>query len=298
METGGRSGAGARAGGSGEQARSRDGAGDPLEELLAGLALDDGPGPARPLSDIEAAALVRRAVLRHAEAPVEDAPADAPADAPTTSEASAPAPRRWPWLPIGVGALTLALLGVLAPRHPPERSAPPLAEPAAPAPPSSVKLAEPTPVVVSSSNHPLPEGAAREPALLRPAPRGQAVQDLLRLANERRGALRFREADGLYQQVLRGAPRSDAAQVARLASAALRLEHLHDARGAVRLYQESLRARPRGSLALEAWRGLAEAHRALGDKSAEQAALRGLLAAQPDPESRAYAEGRLGALNR
>lgn len=282
-----------------------------VDGLLAGLTLDDGPGPARPLSEFAAAALVRGAFLAHA----------APGAVPDATEPGAPGPRggdetrasplgqtgeglpvarpggeaaawRRPlWqLAAGVLVLVLALGGALAAIFWPRPKEHQRLPDGAPRPAPAAAAPAPAPIVAAQPEAPVP--ASVEP----PRPRPSSPEDLLRLANGRRRVMRFREADALYQQVLRSGPRSDAAYVARLASAALRLEHLRDARGALRLYDEALRLRPHGSLALEARRGVVECYRALGDRAAERRALRDLLEAQPDPDLRAWAEARLRTL--
>lgn len=262
---------------------------DPADALLARLRLDDDLGPAVPIEADAAAGIVQGALA---------------AVLPT------PAPRG------GVGrgallggALALVLLGGgLAlrpwrsqPETRPETKAATVAAPVtavaaqAPAPvpaPVAAPITAPAPAPAPAAVAPAPATASRP----RRASETAAARDLLRLANQHRGARRFREADAVYQEVLRRAPGGDAAYVATVASAELRLEHLRDARAAVALYRQALRQRPAGSLALEAHRGLAEGLRALGDRDGERAALRALLDAGPDPDTRAAAQARLRAL--
>ncbi|MCA9675148.1 MAG: hypothetical protein KC464_08950, partial [Myxococcales bacterium] len=95
------------------------------------------------------------------------------------------------------------------------------------------------------------------------------VDDLLARANQARGARKWRDADALYARVVAEHGDSASAQVALVASAALHLEHLGDARGAARRYRDALGRRARGGVAEEARYGLAEAYRALGDATAE-----------------------------
>lgn len=130
-----------------------------------------------------------------------------------------------------------------------------------------------------------------------PAPRQGAPEDLLQQANERRRERRWLEADALYQRVLRAHPGGAAAYFAGVASAALHLEQLGDARGALRLYQGALRTRPGGTLDDEARRGVAEACRALGDGPCERRALGDLLRLHPDSPLRRGAEARLRELD-
>src|SRR5581483_180821 len=105
-----------------------------------------------------------------------------------------------------------------------------------------------------------------------------------------------READALYQRVLRAPEGGAAAYVAQVASASLHLEHLGDPRGALRLYRSALRAQPAGPLAEEVRSGIAEACRATGDRPAEAQALRDLLTHHPGSLLRGRAEERLRAL--
>lgn len=106
-------------------------------------------------------------------------------------------------------------------------------------------------------------------------------KDMLARANEFRRARHWKQADKLYQAVVNRFPRSDAAIVAQIASAALHLQHLHDPDGALKYYRQALAARPTGPLAEEARWGIAETQRALGDTRAEAAALGDFLAHHP-----------------
>jgi hypothetical protein len=123
-----------------------------------------------------------------------------------------------------------------------------------------------------------------------------APPDLLRAASRLRAQRRWRDAEGVYAQVAATVPGSEPAYAATLAAASLRLEHLGDARGALRLFEAALRRRPDGGLAEEARFGVAEAYRALGDGVAEARALRAFLAAHPDAAMRPRAVARLREL--
>jgi hypothetical protein len=123
------------------------------------------------------------------------------------------------------------------------------------------------------------------------------LEDLLALANERRRAREWDEADQLYRAVIRRFPSSDAAVVAAVASATLHLEHLGDAAGALREYRQALAARPAGPLAEEARWGIAEAERVLGDAAAESEALRTFLANHPGSAFAPVARSRQAELS-
>jgi hypothetical protein len=125
------------------------------------------------------------------------------------------------------------------------------------------------------------------------APADATPEDLLRLANDRRRAKRWSDADAIYRRVMRDHGSSGSAYVAMVASASLHLDHLDDAAGARKLFRQALRRQPSGSLVEEARFGLAEAERALGDESAERAALQVFVAAHPDSPLAERARARL-----
>ncbi|QDF04413.1 tetratricopeptide repeat protein [Myxococcus xanthus] len=128
------------------------------------------------------------------------------------------------------------------------------------------------------------EGAS-EPARPRAPPatvKSAAPEDLLLKANGLRSDGRWKEAEALYLRVIRAEPSSLASYVARVASGSLRLEHLGDARGALRQFKAALRIQPRGVLDQEAQHGIAEAHRVLGNRVAERSALESFLSTHPD----------------
>ncbi|MFP2924666.1 tetratricopeptide repeat protein [Pyxidicoccus sp. 3LG] len=125
-----------------------------------------------------------------------------------------------------------------------------------------------------------------------------APEDLLRKANALRAGGRWKEAEALYLRIIRAEPSSLASYVARVASGSLRLEHLGDARGALRHFQEALRLQPQGVLGQEARHGIAEAHRALGDSPAEARALEAFLSSHPDSPLATTARARLRELSR
>lgn len=153
-----------------------------------------------------------------------------------------------------------------------------------PAPPRPVQ----GPVAAPAPPPPTPEAEIEMPPLDRPAPRGKAPppakgeraaaataepapspEDLLAEANAARRRRAWKEAALLYDRV--------DADVARVASATIRLEHLGDPEGALARFRRAVG----GDLAEEARYGIAEAHRALGDAAAEAAALDAFLRAHP-----------------
>lgn len=168
------------------------------------------------------------------------------------------------------------------------RSAPAPAPPAVPpgaaeAPAQSVK-AEPVveePQAVAQTSRP---------------PAKVAPEDLLQTANSLRGERKWPEAERTYARVLREFPGSSQAYAATLASAGLRLDHLGDPAGALRLYRAALRSRGTGALAEEARWGIVEANQSLGDRAAEVEALQTFLARHPQSFHRSSAEARLTEL--
>ncbi|QRK10496.1 hypothetical protein JQX13_10605 [Archangium violaceum] len=263
--------------------RSTDEHEEPFE--LLGL-LDESSGPARRISRQRSAELVQGALATFETQP-------------------APKRRRWNarkgmW----VTGACLALAGSAAAGIWQWRSSPP-SEPAprmalAPEEPAPARM-EPTPTPVE------PAPALVEPAAVvrpsPPAPRARArvaaaePEDVLRQANERRAQGRWREAETLYLRVIQSSPGTTSAYVAHVASGVLRLEHLGDARGALRQFQQARRMQPGGSLSEEASQGVAAAWRALGDEAREARALEEFLAAHPDSLFAEQARRRLKELS-
>jgi tetratricopeptide (TPR) repeat protein len=124
----------------------------------------------------------------------------------------------------------------------------------------------------------------------------QSAADLLGEANAKRAEKKWRESDALYEKVVQRAPKSLAAQTALVASAALRLEHLGDPKGAAQRFRRALAIAPSGALAEDARWGLAEAARASHDDKAEAAALDAFLAHHPDSPLAARAKARRAEL--
>jgi tetratricopeptide (TPR) repeat protein len=124
------------------------------------------------------------------------------------------------------------------------------------------------------------------------SPKASAA-DSLKAANELRRQGRWAEAENAYSEIARGYPGSSQGSVAALAAASLRLEHLNDARGALALYQASLRT---AGLSAEAELGIANCYRALGERDKEIAALKRLVSAYPKALFRKRVQSRLKAL--
>src|SRR5262249_5045006 len=138
-------------------------------------------------------------------------------------------------------------------------------------------------------------GPTLESARTRTPTRSQSV-DLLQRANELRAQRNWRKAEHAYVLVVTEHPSSTESYAALVAAAALRLEHLHDAGGALLFYRAALRRRPTGALAEEASYGIAECQRALGNPKAETEALRHFLKAYPNSLLRSKAQSRAHAL--
>jgi hypothetical protein len=274
---------------------------EPDRDLAARFVLDDAAGPARPLDDARAAALIAAALAGAGFAPAAATAVRASAGA-QTATASASGGAKLALIGGGLAAgLAAIAIGWWATRPaPPAPIAPiapiaviapaPIAIDAAPPPAPAVvlapapavdPLAEPRPDEITM---PPVRTPAHAPTRVAPAPTAPiappavAPEDLLAEANRARTAHAWRDADGLYARVVTDAPGTLAATAALVASASLHLEHLGDARGAARRYQAALAGAPRGALAEDARWGLAEAARALGDARAEAAALDDFLA--------------------
>jgi len=101
----------------------------------------------------------------------------------------------------------------------------------------------------------------------------RAPEDWLVEGNRLRAERRWAKADDAYTRAAQHAPNTQTAYVARVASGAVRLEHLGDARGALARYRAAQQQLPRGALAEEIQWGIVEAEHALGDRSGERAAL-------------------------
>lgn len=135
--------------------------------------------------------------------------------------------------------------------------------------------------------------AAEEPT---PTPRKaapRAPEDWLVEGNRLRAEQRWTKADEAYTRAAQNAPHSQTAYVARVAVAAVRLEHLHDARGALSSYRTALQQTPQGALTEEIHWGIAEAYRALGERAAERKALAVFVREHPSSPLLSQAKARL-----
>jgi len=258
---------------------------------LATLFSADGDGPAQPIDADAAAALVTRALS--------GAQAAATPSARVLPMRRKYAKRGFVLLAAAVvfvgsaAAMYSALQGRPAPSQGAERtkahrvSAPPAAND------DHAQLDAPAPTAEPSSAPAATGAADAEPTHAG----GRPPQDLLPRANRLRGEGDYAGAERTYLRVVSQAPGSPAAYSARVAAASLRLERLGDARGALALYGQALRAVPDGPLGPEIREGIAAAYRKLGNRSAERGALQALLAADPSPASADKARARLKELS-
>jgi len=296
--------------------------------------LDDGPGPARPVDDALAAALIAGALGGAGFPPPAGPRAGGPdAGGPGAGHAAAAAATKGVAIGklalIAGGAVAVALgtwvalrapgdsralvrapapaivaPGVPAPSEPPPAE-PPVAEPPPSPPPAEPTVAEP-PVEISVP--PVSEPPPRRPKPGKPgaghahAPRPAAPtiaiapEDLLASANAARASHHWRTADALYARVVAGPHADLAVQAALVASASIHLEHLGDPAGAIRRFRAALAAGPGDALAEDARWGLAESTRATGDRAAEAAALDDFLAHHAGSPRAARARARRGEL--
>jgi tetratricopeptide (TPR) repeat protein len=183
------------------------------------------------------------------------------------------------------------------------RSHVPAAQPAQEQPMPAVAAqpqANDAPAVAAQPAEPSEPARAAQPEPARSSARGEdsagGVQDLLRRANRLRGEGQYRNAERTYLRVVAQSPSGAPAYSARVAAAALRIERLNDARGALQLYTDALRADPNGPLTPEIHEGMAQAYRKLAQPAREQAALQALLAQQPDGPAAERARARLREL--
>lgn len=175
----------------------------------------------------------------------------------------------------GVGSASAAVMWYLE-----TRSEPTLEQAPSPAPKPRRSVRRDKPRQETQATPPTP--ALLPEMVVEATPRERrAPEDWLEEGNRMRAERRWARADEAYSRALESAPRSQTAYVARVASAAVRLEHLNDARGALSLYRAALRQSPDGALREEILLGIADAERALGDRSAERRALERLLDEYP-----------------
>jgi tetratricopeptide (TPR) repeat protein len=264
------------------------------EDDLRWPALDDREGPALPLEEARARAMIHAAL--------------APEAAPVPLR---PAPRGRRMRPLLLVAAALLLAGAAAAGVWAARRAP---RPTPPAPPgalgSAPSRAAPEPSASAASEAPVEAPAPAETSTSAPtdaplpaAPASgkapaRAVDPgaLLERANALRAAKRWREAEAAYRLVLQLAPGSPEAQTARVAAADLRLHQLQDPAGAEALFGKA--QQQGGALGEEAAWGIAESHRARGDRAGERRALERFLAAFPSSAMAPRARSRLAELGR
>lgn len=248
------------------------------------LDLDEGPGPARPLS-AEAARRMVQAALEGGG-----------------PELVALPPRRrgvrpaWLLIAAALAITAAAAAGVYrrvqrsgqpSPAPSPSASIAPSGAVAAPEPPPSASVsASPAPEQEE------PDAGAPEP-VRRPVPVDPGA--LLEKANHLRAQKKWRQAEAAYQRVIQVAPGSAEAQAARVAAAALRLDQLHDPQGAERLFDQA--EKRGGALTEEAAWGLVEARRARGDREGEARALRQFVQSFPAGAMAPRARSRLAELS-
>lgn len=273
---------------------------DSLSEGAGLEALDGRAGPARRLSAEESEAAVHSALKR--AFPARRAPFERPrlslllvaAALAVTGLSAALVITRPAWFGASATKAGSVPIGVPAQQAPPTKRAPQReAQPSsvlqptvAPEPPSSAEATDRSSVRASPS--------AGAPSAERvPSARASSALDLLKAANQLRRQGRWADAERAYAQIASSHGSSAQGPVAALAAASLRLEHLRDPRGALRLYQTALRA---SSLSVEAELGMAECYRVLGEREAETSLLRRLTSAHPQALFRERALHRLQAL--
>jgi tetratricopeptide (TPR) repeat protein len=246
-----------------------------LEALLSA----DGDGPAERIDDAAA-----RRIVEHALAGAQTRPAVRSLR------------KRAGWLLAaalvltGSAAAMYAAQRAVAPRKPPAVAEIPRALAPQPVQPAPVAPAVQPAVKTEPSERPAP-GPAKN------ASEARVAQDLLERANRMRGEGRYRAAERTYLRVVAQNPSGAAGYAARVAAAGLRLDQLNDAQGALRLYDDALRASPAGPLAPEVHEGMAHAYRALKRPSDERSALLALLARQASGPAAERARQRLRVLD-
>lgn len=269
---------------------------DPELRLPLQLPLDDEHGPAPRLPRGQADALVSAALIEYDRVIADTQP--------QTHGAHKALPRtaagtvKWA---AAAGAVVALAAGAAAaryyfhaaePAHPVQQRAPakvvapaqPQAEPEAPAPEVAPEPSVPErvgPTTLSKPNR---------------ASERSAPEDLLQKANHQRSVAQFRDAAATYAQVYERFPRTQSAYAARVADAAIELEHLSNPTRARRLFEQALRDEPHGALDLEARQGLCVALRDLEDRGAEERALHALINAHPDSPAARRAQVRLREL--
>lgn len=247
------------------------------------LTLDDKPGPAAHLPRGKADAMIENALLAAGFGPAEVA---APVAIETKQQART---RRFTLLQAAAAAL-IAFLGIgsasAAVMWFAKRNMEPTVEQLVERPvKKATRTPRPKPVItpeVSEKAEPIELDEIEVSYPIDDKTRTRKPEDWLEEANRLRAQKRWKDADETYARVWQAAPHSDAAYVARVASAGVRLDHLHDPKIALARYKNALKVAPAGPLSEEARYGIAEAYRAMGDRKAERAALEAFVAKHPD----------------
>lgn len=297
----------------------RDRSDHELEQLFA---LDANAGPARPVDDRRATAIIAGA-LGTAGFP-------SPASGGGAAVAKTAIKVKLAIITGGIATIAVAWFALHTGRRAPATTAQPaVAQPAVEPSPVPV-TATPTPTPVAVDPSPLPRAAqpslapaaapargsfdpslstsaadvssvapSRTPA--KPHERGHAraaaadpLDDLLAEANAQRAAHDWKAADALYARVVARSPKGLAGQTALVASAQLHLEHLGDPAGAEKRFRSALAHA--GSLAEDARWGVVECEHARGDTAAERRALDDFLAHHPSSPITPRARARLAEL--
>lgn len=247
-------------------------------------ALDDRPGPAAPISDERARAMVDAAIGN----------AFAPAPRPRLVRR----PRTFALAAAATLAAAAAVAGTMAWKH---RAPAPTVVTAPTNAPSPVELPLAPPV---NEAPPPPPSASINEALVASAPPSSqaahgsnaAVADLLARANALRAARRWREAAQTYERIAATSPGSYSGYAADVAAADLHLDQLKDPAGALRLYRAARAGRAEGLGEQILW-GIARGTRALGDARAEESALREYVGRYPAGLFAAESRERLARLS-
>lgn len=261
---------------------------DALSEL-------DGEGPARPLDDDQAEALIAGAL--DAWAPPRASASGAGQSAAWWATAAAV------MLIAGAAAAALVLRGPNTVRPETEAESAPPAESGTETPTDRGAAAAPQrareedrfpePVEIAHEDDSVLDVAPRPRRRPRATPE-RTPDDLLQRANQLRGGRRWAEAERTYLEVTSAYPGTHAAYVAQVAAASIRLERLGRAAAAARLFRAAIRTG--GPLDPEARDGLARALRRSGDRSGERQALQGLLERHPGSPYASRARERLAEL--
>ncbi len=240
----------------------------------------DGEGPARPLDDAEAEALVAGALDAWAGSPGASPSATAGKSAAWWATAAA--------VMLVAGAATAAMVLQGPDRTPQIDTTPHIGEPEVETP----SFPEPVEILEEGDTEPgMSPQRRRRRARMVPE---RTPDDLLQEANRLRGARRWADAERTYLEVTSAYPGTHAAYVAQVAAANIRLERLNRAGAAARLFRAAIRIG--GPLDPEARDGLARALRRTGDRVGERRALEGLLERHPRSAYAARARERLTEL--